>query len=84
MRAIQSLAKRTGALFATTLRAKNWMSDEDYYAGISGLYATKTAMQYFHEADLVIAVGASMNRYTTEHATSIRTRVTSISIPSRM
>jgi thiamine pyrophosphate-dependent acetolactate synthase large subunit-like protein len=24
-------------------------------------------MEYFHEADLVIAVGASMNRYTTEH-----------------
>ena len=65
--AIQSLAKRTGALFATTLRAKGWMSDEDYYAGISGLYATKTAMDYFHDADLVIAVGASMNRYTTEH-----------------
>ena len=65
--ALQSLAKRTGALFATTLRAKGWMSDKDYYAGISGLYATKTAMRYFHEADLVIGVGASINRYTTEH-----------------
>ncbi len=65
--AIQSLAKRTGALVATSLRAKNWMADKDYHAGISGLYATKTAMEYFHEADVVIAVGASMNRYTTEH-----------------
>ena len=42
--AIQSLAKRTGALFATTLRAKNWMADKEYHAGISGLYATKTAI----------------------------------------
>jgi thiamine pyrophosphate-dependent acetolactate synthase large subunit-like protein len=65
--AIQSLAKRTGALVATSLRAKNWMADKEYHAGISGLYATKTAMGYMHEADLVIAVGASMNRYTTEH-----------------
>ena len=80
VRVIQSLAKRTARPVRDNSARENWMSDEDYYAGISGLYATKTAMQYFHEADLVIAVGASMNRYTTEHATSIRTRVTSISI----
>jgi thiamine pyrophosphate-dependent acetolactate synthase large subunit-like protein len=49
------------------LRAKNWLADNEYHAGISGLYATKTAIQLFEEADCVIAVGASMNRYTTEH-----------------
>lgn len=65
--AVQSLGKRIGALIATSLRAKNWMADKEYHAGISGLYATKTAIQLFEEADVVIAVGASMNRYTTEH-----------------
>lgn len=65
--AIQSLGKRIGALIATSLRAKNWMADTDYHAGVSGLYATKTAIELFEDADVVIAVGASMNRYTTEH-----------------
>lgn len=65
--AVQALGKRIGALIATSLRAKNWMADKDYHAGVSGLYATKTAIEYFEEADVVIAVGASMNRYTTEH-----------------
>jgi thiamine pyrophosphate-dependent acetolactate synthase large subunit-like protein len=64
---IQSLGKRIGALISTSLRAKNWMADKEYHAGISGLYATKTAIEMFHEADVVIGVGASLNRYTTEH-----------------
>ena len=65
--AIQTLGKRIGALIATSLRAKNWMADKEYHAGVSGLYATRTAINLFEEADVVIAVGASMNRYTTEH-----------------
>lgn len=65
--AVQMLGKRIGALIATSLRAKNWMADQPYHAGVSGLYATKTAIELFEEADVVIAVGASMNRYTTEH-----------------
>ena len=39
--AIQSLGERIGALIATSLRAKNWMADKEYHAGISGLYATE-------------------------------------------
>ena len=65
--AVIKLGERIGALVATTLRAKNWLADKEYHAGISGLYATRTAIQLFEEADVVIAVGASMNRYTTEH-----------------
>src|SRR6202158_6170660 len=65
--AVVKFGKRIGALLATTLRAKNWLADAEYHAGISGLYATKTAIQLFEEADCVIAIGASMNRYTTEH-----------------
>jgi thiamine pyrophosphate-dependent acetolactate synthase large subunit-like protein len=61
------LGDRIGALIATTLMAKNWLSEADYYAGISGFYGTRTALELFQEADCVIAVGASLNRYTTEH-----------------
>jgi len=65
--AVIRLAERTGALIATTLMAKNWLSEQPYYAGISGFYGTRSAMELFQEADCVIGVGASLNRYTTEH-----------------
>src|SRR5262249_42759978 len=66
--AVLKLGERIGALIGTSLRAKTWLSDKtDYHAGVSGLYATRAAMQLFHEADVVIGVGASLNRFTTEH-----------------
>ncbi len=65
--AVLKLGDRIGALIATTLMAKTWLSEAEYHVGISGTYANRTAMQLFEEADCVIAVGASMNRYTTEH-----------------
>jgi thiamine pyrophosphate-dependent acetolactate synthase large subunit-like protein len=61
------LAERIGALVATTLMAKNWLSHDQFHAGISGLYSTKAAMELFEEADCVIALGASLNKYTTEY-----------------
>jgi acetolactate synthase I/II/III large subunit len=65
--AVVKLADRIGALIATTLMAKNWLAEHDYYVGISGFYGTRTAMELFQEVDCVIGVGASLNRYTTEH-----------------
>jgi len=65
--AVLKLAKRTGALVATTLMTKTWLSEDEYHVGISGTYGTRTALKLFEEADCVIAVGASMNRYTIEH-----------------
>jgi len=65
--AVLRLAKRTGALVATTLMAKTWLSEDEYHAGISGTYGTRMAMKLFEEADCVVAIGASMNRYTIEH-----------------
>lgn len=65
---VLKLADHIGALLATTLLAKNWLSDRDqFHAGISGLYATKIAMELFQESDVVIAVGAGLNKFTTEH-----------------
>src|SRR5207253_2929110 len=49
------------------LMAKTWLSEDPYHAAISGFYGTRTAMQLFEEADVVIGVGASLNRYTIEH-----------------
>ena len=66
--AVLKLAQRIGALLATTLQAKNWLAsaDPDFHAGISGFYGTRAAMELFQEADVVVGVGASLNRYTTE------------------
>src|SRR4051812_8999702 len=65
--AILKLADRIGAVVATTLPMKGWLGEAQYHVGISGLYATKTAIELFADADVVIGVGASLNHYTTEH-----------------
>ena len=64
---ILALQRRTGALLATTLQAKNWLYGQtDYHVGIAGLFGSKVAMELLQEADCVIAVGASLNHYTIE------------------
>ncbi|MGZ8154401.1 MAG: thiamine pyrophosphate-binding protein [Burkholderiales bacterium] len=65
--AVRTLAGRIGAMISTSLMAKTWLSEDEFHLGISGAYATRAAMQLCEEADCVIAVGASMNRFTTEH-----------------
>jgi len=65
--AVLKLAERAGALLITTLMTKTWLSEDEFHLGISGTYATRTAMHLCEEADCVIAIGASLNRYTTEH-----------------
>lgn len=65
---VVELVELTHALVATTLQVKNWLRDRTpYYAGISGLYGTQTAHELLQEADCVVAVGASLNQFTTEH-----------------
>jgi acetolactate synthase-1/2/3 large subunit len=65
---VLELQNKTHALLVTTLQVKNWLRDQTpYFAGISGLYGTSTAHALLQEADCLIAVGASLNHYTTEH-----------------
>jgi acetolactate synthase-1/2/3 large subunit len=64
---ILKLAQETGALVATTLMSKTWLSEDEYHVGISGNYATKTAIELFQDAEVVLAFGASLNKYTTNH-----------------
>ena len=60
------MAKRIGALIATTLLAKGVLGESEYYAGVSGLFSTRAVMQLFEEADCVIAIGAGLNDRTIE------------------
>ena len=43
--AILKLAERIGALIATSLMAKTWLASDPFHVGVSGLYATKTAIK---------------------------------------
>ncbi|WP_433236578.1 thiamine pyrophosphate-binding protein [Actinomadura nitritigenes] len=65
---VLELQAKTGALLATTLQAKNWLCDRtEFHVGLSGLFGSKPAQELLQESDCVIAVGASLNHYTTEH-----------------
>jgi len=65
--AVLKLGDRIGALILTTLLTKTFLNESEYHAGISGLYGSRPAMHLAHEADLVIGVGASLNRHTLEN-----------------
>ena len=57
VRRFSELAERSGALIATSLMAKTWLAGQDpFHIGVSGLYATKTAINLLQEADVVIGV----------------------------
>jgi len=62
--AAERLAKRIGALIATTLIAKGLLGNSEYCAGISGLFSPRAVMQLYQETDCVIAIGASLNTRT--------------------
>jgi thiamine pyrophosphate-dependent acetolactate synthase large subunit-like protein len=62
--AANRLANRIGALVATTLVAKGTLADNEYYAGVSGLFSAREALQLFEEADCVVAVGAQLSTHT--------------------
>lgn len=77
--AILELAQRIGALTLTTLPAKGWLSDDPYQVGISGLFLSVVGEELTGDADLVIAVGASLNKYTMEAGLQFpRARVVSV------
>lgn len=52
------------ALYVTTLRAKGALGGSRWNVGVAGTFSRPQTEQLFGEADLVIGVGASMNRFT--------------------
>jgi thiamine pyrophosphate-dependent acetolactate synthase large subunit-like protein len=64
--AIEALAEVSGALLATTLPARGMFDNSPYSVGVSGGFASAGARELFAEADLVIAIGASLTYYTVD------------------
>jgi thiamine pyrophosphate-dependent acetolactate synthase large subunit-like protein len=65
--AASALAEAAGGLLATTLLTKNWLDDDPFCIGLSGGFAAQQAVPILNEADLVVALGASLNEYTFGH-----------------
>jgi thiamine pyrophosphate-dependent acetolactate synthase large subunit-like protein len=62
-RALVELAEQIGAATATTLLAKGYL-DDPYCLGVVGPVASAPADAVFAQADLVLAFGASLDRFT--------------------
>jgi thiamine pyrophosphate-dependent acetolactate synthase large subunit-like protein len=65
--ALLALAERTGAAVATTLQAKGWFAGDPFDLGIAGGFSHDLAREVFSGADVVVAFGARLNRYTVAH-----------------
>jgi acetolactate synthase I/II/III large subunit len=76
-----ALADRTGAVVATTLRAKGFFHGHPRDVGVAGGLMSGRARTLLDQADLLVAVGASLNQYTTHNGTMAgNARVLQISV----
>ncbi|MGZ0218309.1 MAG: thiamine pyrophosphate-binding protein [Acidimicrobiales bacterium] len=62
---LRDLAEQIGALLFTSVRAKGLFSGDAWDGGICGDLASQLGSELIGSADLIIAVGASMNFWTT-------------------
>lgn len=69
---LQQLADRTGAMLASSLITRGLFAGDPRYVGVMGGFATDRGRPVIEHADLVIAFGASLNLYTTEHGELLR------------
>jgi len=63
---IEQLADQAGALLATTLPARGMFDHNPFSIGVCGGYARDIARELGAQADLVIAIGSSLNYYTVD------------------
>jgi thiamine pyrophosphate-dependent acetolactate synthase large subunit-like protein len=63
---IEALADQTGAILVTTLKAKGLFAGHPRHLGVAGGLAARRTRTLLREADCVLAIGASLNQYTTD------------------
>jgi acetolactate synthase-1/2/3 large subunit len=63
--ALRRLGDMTGALLATTLRARGLFDGEAFSLGVCGTHSTAVGSELLTQADCVLAFGASLNPWTT-------------------
>ncbi|WP_406070629.1 thiamine pyrophosphate-binding protein [Micromonospora sp. NBC_01638] len=65
--AVRALADRSGAVLATTLMGAGLFPDHPYNLGVAGGLSRPLTRRVLGEADLVLAFGAGLNRWTADH-----------------
>jgi thiamine pyrophosphate-dependent acetolactate synthase large subunit-like protein len=65
--AISELAGEAGALLTTSAMAHGLFADDPFTLGIAGGFASPVCSELAARADLVVAFGASLNRWTVRH-----------------
>ncbi|MDP9455919.1 MAG: thiamine pyrophosphate-binding protein [Actinomycetota bacterium] len=65
--ALEALGERVGALLATSAMGNGVFAAHPYSAGISGGFSSPLAVEKLAGADVVLAFGATLNRWTTRH-----------------
>jgi thiamine pyrophosphate-dependent acetolactate synthase large subunit-like protein len=74
------IGDRLGALLATSAVANGLFAGHPWSLGISGGFASPIAAELIAEADVVLAVGASLNMWTTRHGQLIQPQATVIQV----
>jgi acetolactate synthase I/II/III large subunit len=69
--AIEALAQKTGAVVATTLKAKDMFRGFAYNLGVVGSFSHAPGRRLIDEADCVVAFGAGLNPRTTSFGTAL-------------
>ncbi|MGE3272175.1 MAG: thiamine pyrophosphate-binding protein, partial [Chloroflexota bacterium] len=64
---LEHLADILGALLATSANGNGLFAGNPWYVGISGGFASPAAAELISQADVVLAVGAGLNMWTTRH-----------------
>lgn len=64
--AILALAERTGALLATTMKAKDWFRGEPWDIGLCGYLGSATGRELVADADVVVGIGAQLGYFGTD------------------
>ena len=62
---VVALADHVGALLATSLPVNGWFAGHPFAVGIAGGFAPTEMRELLGEADCVLALGASLNHFTT-------------------
>jgi thiamine pyrophosphate-dependent acetolactate synthase large subunit-like protein len=68
---IEALADRTGAILATSLRGKDMFRGYPYAVDLIGSFSHTLGRRLMDKADCVLAVGASLNRFSTVAGTAL-------------
>ncbi len=65
--ALEALGERIGALLVTSAVGNGLFAGHPYDLGIAGGFSSPLAVELMQRADVVLAFGASLNRWTTRH-----------------